>query len=112
MAQAVRRELREETGLDVEPLEIIGVFERILRDRGRGKRGRVRYHFVVVDYICKVRKPRRGDRGLAGKPARLRAASDVTSARWVLPDDLSSYKLTPQAHEVILEAFLRVHERE
>ena len=88
LSGAVRRELKEETGLDIEPLEIIEVFDRIFR-RGR----RVRYHFVIVDYVCRL------------KGGRLRPASDVIAARWVRRDDLGRYKLTRKAAAVSLKAF-------
>src|SRR5580698_7146145 len=57
LRKAVQREIKEETGIRVEPLEMIGVFERIERDPKRATAGRnhhVRYHYVIVDYICRV----------------------------------------------------------
>jgi mutator protein MutT len=63
---AVVREVREETGLTVEPLELIELLDRIHR---QGER--VRYHYVIADYLCRV----------AG--GALRAASDADAARWV-----------------------------
>ena len=88
LSGAVRRELKEETGLDIEPLEIIEVFDRIFR-RGR----RIRYHFVIVDYVCKL------------KGGRLRPASDVLDACWVRREDLGRFKLTRMATAVSLKAF-------
>ena len=88
LAAAVRRELKEETGLDVEPRGIIAVFDRIFRE-GR----RVKYHYVIVDYVCRL------------QGGRLRPASDVLDARWVRREDLPQYKLTEKATEVILKAF-------
>lgn len=88
LEQAVRRELREETGLRVEPLEVLAVFDRIQR-QGR----RVRYHFVIVDYACRL------------EGGRLRPASDATDARWVRREDLPHYHLTERATAVILGAF-------
>jgi ADP-ribose pyrophosphatase YjhB (NUDIX family) len=63
---AVVREVSEETGLTVEPLELIELLDRIHR---QGER--VRYHYVIADYLCRV----------AG--GALRAASDADAARWV-----------------------------
>jgi len=88
LAEGVRRELKEETGLDVEPLEIVAAFDRITRE---GKR--VKYHFVIIDYVCRL------------KGGRLRPASDVLEARWVRPDDLPKYQLTIMATKVIHRAF-------
>jgi ADP-ribose pyrophosphatase YjhB (NUDIX family) len=88
LTAGVRRELREETGLAVEPLETILVFDRILREGER-----VKYHYVIVDYLCR----RRG--------GRLRPASDVIDARWVRRKDLAQYHLTDMATAVIQKAF-------
>jgi len=88
LTAGVRRELKEETGLDVEPLECIMVFDRILRE---GKR--VKYHYVIVDYLCRRKR------------GRLRPASDVVDACWVRREDLPQYHLTDMATAVILRAF-------
>jgi 8-oxo-dGTP diphosphatase len=88
LAEGARRELKEETGLDVEPLEVLEVFDRIFRERGR-----VRYHFVIVDFACRL------------KGGRLRPGSDVLEARWVRRAELSAYNLTEKATSVVLRAF-------
>jgi 8-oxo-dGTP diphosphatase len=62
----VAREALEETGLIVEPMELIELLERIHRIGDR-----VRYHYVIADYWCRV---------LGGE---LRAASDAEAVRWV-----------------------------
>ena len=82
---AVAREMREETGLDVEVGPVIEVFDRIILDAER----RVRYHFVLVDYLC---WPVGGE---------LQAASDVDHAILVHPAFLDAYDLTPKAQAVI-----------
>ncbi len=88
LKQAVRRELKEETGLEVEPRDLIEVFDRIQR-KGR----RVRYHFVIADYLCRL------------KGGKLRPASDVLDARWVSRRGLGPYDLTEKACSVVLAAF-------
>jgi ADP-ribose pyrophosphatase YjhB (NUDIX family) len=88
LAEGARRELKEETGLDVEPLEVLEVFDRIVRERGH-----VRYHFVIVDFACRL------------KGGRLRPASDVLEARWVRPVELRLFHLTEKATSVVLRAF-------
>jgi 8-oxo-dGTP diphosphatase len=99
LMEGARREIKEETGLDVEPLEAIAVFDRILRNTGRldgwslKGRGRVRYHYVIVDYVCRF------------KGGKLAPASDVLNARWVRREDLSEYHLTEMASRVICEAY-------
>lgn len=81
----VAREMQEETGLDVEVGPVIEVFDRILLDEAR----RVRYHFVLVDYLC---WPAGGN---------LRPGSDVDDAIFVDPARLEPYDLTAKARAVI-----------
>ena len=88
--EALVRELREETGLEVEPLELITVFDRIQRDGGR-----VLYHYVIVDYLC---------RWISGEA---RAASDALEVAWAAPDELDRFDLPTKALEVVQEAFRR-----
>jgi ADP-ribose pyrophosphatase YjhB (NUDIX family) len=90
----VRRELKEETGLAVEPLECILVFDRIMREGER-----VKYHYVIVDYLCRRKR------------GRLRPASDVVDARWVRREDLPQYHLTDMATAVIVRAFEMMRQR-
>jgi 8-oxo-dGTP diphosphatase len=85
---SVTREMLEETGLDIEVGPVIEVFDRITRDQ----EGRVRYHFVLVDYLC---WPVGG---------RLEAGSDVAEAIFVDPADLGPYELTAKATAVIERA--------
>jgi len=89
LLEGVRRELLEETGINVRVGELIEVFERINRD-GDGK---ARYHFVVLDYLCKAAN------------GEARAGSDVTAVAWAKPEELASYALTETATRVILKAF-------
>jgi 8-oxo-dGTP diphosphatase len=85
LEDCVTREMREETGLDVEVGPVIEVFDRITRDDS----GRLLYHYVLVDYLC---WPRGGT---------LQAGSDVDAAVWTAPADLSAYHLTDKATTVI-----------
>ena len=87
--EGVRRELQEETGIEVRVRELIEVVERIIPGEG----GRTRYHFVIVDYWCEM------VRGEA------RAASDVTDVAWASEDELEQYGLTAIATRVIRRAF-------
>jgi 8-oxo-dGTP diphosphatase len=68
------REVLEETGLEVEPVELIELLDRIHRDGDR-----VRYHYVIADYLCRVRG------------GALQAASDADAARWVERAEWSSH---------------------
>jgi 8-oxo-dGTP diphosphatase len=85
---AVAREMLEETGLEVVVGPVIEVFDRIMRDDDE----RVRYHYVLVDYLCWP---------IAGE---LRAGSDVDAAVFVDPADLKTYNLTVKAATVIERA--------
>ena len=78
----------EETGLVVDVGPVIEVFDRIMHD----EEGRVRYHFVLVDYLC---WPVGGE---------LRAGSDVAEAVLADPSELAHYQLTEKALAVIERA--------
>jgi ADP-ribose pyrophosphatase YjhB (NUDIX family) len=91
LAAAIRREVLEETGLDVKPLSVAEIFERILRD----KAGNTEYHYVLIDYLCKV------------TGGELRAGDDSAAAEWVRRKELPSRKLTEGTLEVIERAFHR-----
>jgi 8-oxo-dGTP diphosphatase len=84
----VAREIAEETGLTVDVGPIVEVFDRILV----GEDARVRYHFVLIDYVC---------RPLAG---RLRAGSDVVDVTVADARRLEQYELTEKARGVIRKA--------
>ena len=66
LAAGVVRELREETGLIVEPVELVELVDRIQHEGDR-----VRYHYVIVDYLCRV------------TGGSLQASSDADAVRWV-----------------------------
>lgn len=83
LQEALVREMREETGLEVEPLEVMTVFDRIERD-AQG----VLYHYVIVDFRC---------RHLAGEAV---AGSDAEAAAWAGVDDLDTYDLPAKAREL------------
>jgi ADP-ribose pyrophosphatase YjhB (NUDIX family) len=89
LSEGIRREVLEETGLDVEPLQVIEIFERIMRDES----GRAEYHYVLIDYICRV---------LGGL---LTPADDVSAAKWVRENELPDVHLTDGTLEVIEKAY-------
>jgi len=90
----VAREMREETGLEVAVGPVVDVFDRILLDTD----GRVRYHFVLIDYLC---------RPIGGS---LVAGSDVADAVLADPAALAPFRLTPKAISVIDRALTLVPE--
>ena len=83
------REVFEETGLRVKPFARFEVFERIMQDGS----GRPEYHYVLVDYLCKV---------VGGE---LRAGDDVSRVEWVRRGSLAGYSLTEGTLGVIEKAF-------
>jgi 8-oxo-dGTP diphosphatase len=82
---AVARELQEETGLVVEVGPVIDVFDRIMLDSDR----RVQYHFVLVDYVCRV----------AG--GRLEHGTDAAAVVVADAGQLAPFDLTQKALDVI-----------
>jgi len=89
LLDAVRRELAEETGIEVRVGELIEAFERIFPDG----EGQPKYHFVILDYLCEA------IRGTA------RAGSDVTDVAWAAESELQNFSLTPTATRVLNKAF-------
>jgi ADP-ribose pyrophosphatase YjhB (NUDIX family) len=88
LKEALVREMAEETRLEVEPLEVLAVFDRIQREGGE-----VVFHYVIVDYLC---------RHVSGSA---RAGSDAAEVAWAGPDELERFDLTAKANEVVTEAF-------
>lgn len=98
LTEGVRREVREETGLEVEPLELIELLDRIHREDNR-----VRYHYVIADYLCRVTR------------GQLQAASDADAVRWVERAEWNSHsalKLDPVTVRVIEAGWQRARELE
>ena len=81
--QTVIREVKEETGLEVEKPEHIDVVDNIIRDES----GRVKYHFVIIDYFMRL------------KGGTLKAASDAEELKWVSLNDVEKYDLTKTFRE-------------
>jgi len=89
--EGVRRELREEAGVEVRVIELVEVFERITRDAD----GRVAYHYVLLDYLCER---------VSGTP---RAGDDAAEAAWVSRAELPSLEMTSGTLPVIEKALDR-----
>jgi mutator protein MutT len=88
LAEAIVREVREETGLEVKVGPIVEVLDRV----HRGTDGRVEYHFVLLDYLCTV------------TTGTLTRGSDAADACWVSAAELSTYGLSDEATSVITKA--------
>jgi 8-oxo-dGTP diphosphatase len=85
MREAAMREASEETGLEVETLDLLGVFDRVMKDA----EGRVLYHYVLVDFLCRRTN---GD---------LSAAGDALDARWFTAEEIEGLGLAKDTADVI-----------
>ena len=93
--EAAVREAREETGLIVEPADLLGVYDRVLRSPEQ----RVQYHYVLIDFLC---------RRVAGD---LAAASDAAEVRWFTRGELPALKLAEDTLDVIQKGFAKLADR-
>ena len=87
LQDAARREIKEETNLDVVVGPMLETFDRVHRDDA----GRIRYHFVIVDFVCW------SDEGVAI------AGSDADAVAWVTSDQIDDYAVNAHAKAVILK---------
>jgi ADP-ribose pyrophosphatase YjhB (NUDIX family) len=94
LADGVRREVREETGLDIRPLGVLEIFERIMRDVS----GAPEYHYVLIDYMCRI---------VGGT---LAPGDDVCAVEWVRRRDLAKLQITEGTLAVIEKAFRKRRE--
>jgi len=89
LRQAAEREALEETGLTIKAGEVLEVFESLERDAG----GKVLYHYVVVDFECRL------------ESGELRAGSDVIDVCWAGADELATLGVSEPATRVVRKAF-------
>lgn len=92
--EAARRELREETGIEVGPLVVAGVVDAITTEED----GRVRFHYTIIDFAGEW---------VSGEPV---AGDDVTEARWFSDDELPELGLWDEALRIIAEGRKRLQE--
>ena len=85
LADAARREVKEETGLEVSVGPILETFDRVHRDA----EGRIQYHFVIVDFLCE---------SADGEPC---AGSDAEAVAWVTSEDIERYGINAHAAAVL-----------
>ena len=91
LQQGVVREVLEETGLIVAPGGIIEILDRITQDEASA---RVRYHYVLIDFVCRV------------TGGALCPATDAEEVQWVERDQLhNGFRLAPVTLAVIEKAF-------
>ena len=92
LMQAVTREVREETSMDIEPVALAGHREAIVRDA----QGRVERHFVILCFAA---------RWLSGGPV---LNEELDDARWLAPAALSSLRTTEGLAEIVAAAIERL----
>ena len=91
LREAAVRETREETSLTVETADLLGVYDRVLRDND----GHTLYHFVLVDFLC---------RRIGGEA---HAADDADEVRWFTQPEAHELPLAEDTAEVIRLGFGR-----
>jgi len=87
---AAEREAREEAGLVVEAGEVLEVLDRIIP----GENGKPQYHYVLIDFLCRV------------TGGELRAGGDAAGVAWAREEELGKYRLEKPARDVVGKAFL------
>ena len=87
LQDAARREIKEETSLDIEVGPVIETFDRVHRD----DQGKIRYHFVIVDFVCWAND---------GEAV---PGSDAEGVAWVTPGEIDDYQVNAHAKAVILK---------
>lgn len=93
LRDALRREIREETGLNTRPLEMLETLDRIVRDNA----GKVQYHYVLVDWVCSL------------EGGEIAPSDEVMEARWAVRDELGNFGLRPNTKRIIDKAFSLLH---
>ena len=78
LREALIREVREETGVDVDIDGLIGTAERVVRDDD----GEIAFHYVILDYVCTARS------------TEVKAGDDASDVRWVPVGEMADLHLT------------------
>jgi 8-oxo-dGTP diphosphatase len=89
LGQATVREVREETGLEIEPLALVGYSQVISRD----PKGLVERHFVILPFAA---------RWLAGE---IILNEELAEARWLKPSELPELATTEGLAEIVAAAW-------
>lgn len=95
LREAAVREAMEETGLEVEPGDLLGVYDRVLRDADE----RTLYHYVLIDFLC---------RRISGDA---RAAGDADEAQWFTQAEVDKLALAKDTAEVVKLGFEKASDR-
>jgi ADP-ribose pyrophosphatase YjhB (NUDIX family) len=89
--EAIEREIVEECGCRIRVVDVAGVIDRITRDA----EGRVRYHYVLVDYLA------------VADSADIVAGSDAAEARWVAVEEIARLDTTEGLLDMVRRALAR-----
>ncbi len=92
--EAIVREVQEECGLTIRLDRLLQIVNRVTRDEDQ----RIRYHYVILDYLARCQENR------SWQDALPQAGSDVQEARWVACAELAKFDLTEGVFEIIRDA--------
>lgn len=92
LTEALVREIREETSIEIEPVALAGHREVVVREND----GRVARHFVILCFAS---------RWVSGEP---RLNEELDEARWLRPAELAGLKTTDGLAEIVAAAFERM----
>src|ERR1700722_7647440 len=92
LEQAVIREVREETALDIAPVDLVGFRQAIARDDS----GRVRRHFVILPFAARF---------IRGE---ILLNEELAEAHWLAPADIASLKTTEGLAQIVAAASERI----
>jgi 8-oxo-dGTP diphosphatase len=90
LSDGVKREVLEETGLDVKIDRLIDALDNIVYD----EQGKILYHYVLIDYLC------------SSSRRTLKTATDVTDAQWIRLRDLDKLQTTKTLKRLLVKANL------
>ena len=88
LTEAIRREVLEECGIEIELADVVAVLERVIRREDE----RVRYHYILIDFLG------------YWKGGELQPASDILEARWADPSEMENLEMTDRTKQVVFEA--------
>lgn len=93
--QAVKREVREESNIDIEPSRIVNVLDSIVKDQ----KGNIQFHFTVIYMLARY---------LGG---RAKPSSDALKIRWTKRNELEELKMVPRTRDLIKEALKKTDDQ-
>ncbi|MCF8884529.1 MAG: NUDIX hydrolase [Aigarchaeota archaeon] len=83
--EAVRREVREEVGIDIYDAELLDVYDSITRDEN----GRVKYHYVIIEYLARP------------SSLEIKYSEEVLEYRWATLEEITTLDITPSLREIL-----------